>query len=109
MLVWRKLAGFGGEGAFFLATDFFACAALLAIGHAIGAALDASVEHHATPSWLMRALAALGFELRSDPIAGWYVVFSAPTALGAFVLVGWLLTVFLFAATSASPFIYFQF
>lgn len=75
----RKLIGPGGVGVHFVPTGFFACAALL------------------------------GFEMRSDPIAGWYVVFASPTALGAFVVATWLLGVSFFAETEISPFIYFQF
>ena len=104
-----KLAGLGGPGAFFVPTAFFTCTALLALGHAIGAVLDAAAERGARPPWLDRVLALLGFELRSDPIAGWYLVFAAPTALGAFVVATWLLGVFFFAETETSPFIYFQF
>ena len=108
-LLLGKLAGLGGPGAFFVPTAFFTCTTLLALGHAIGAVLDAAAERGARPPWLDRVLALLGFELRSDPIAGWYLVFAAPTALGAFVVATWLLGVFFFAETETSPFIYFQF
>ena len=104
-----KLFGLAGPGADFVPVAVVLCAAALVLAHAIGVPLDRSVARGSMPAWLGRALGALGFELRSDPIAGWYVVLGASTFAGAFVVSTWLLLLFFFAPTGSSPFIYFQF
>jgi alginate O-acetyltransferase complex protein AlgI len=97
----------GAPGVLFVPTALFLCLALLLVGHAIGAALDAAAAR--PDARVTRWLERLGFELRHDPISGWYVVFGLRTALGAFVLTLWILGLFYFAPTGTSPFIYFQF
>lgn len=109
VLVLRKLCGLAGPGAAYVSFGLVACAALLAAGHGLGALLDRSAEHGQEPPWLGRALAWLGFELRADPISGWYVVLGVGRLPGAMVVASWLLLLFLFVPTGTSPFIYFQF
>jgi alginate O-acetyltransferase complex protein AlgI len=108
-LVLRKLAGAGGPGTLFLPTALFACLALVLAGHAVGAAIDAAASRRERPRWLARAEALLGWQLRADPISGWYVVLGARTLAGSFAVTAWLLAIFLFAPTGTSPFLYFQF
>jgi alginate O-acetyltransferase complex protein AlgI len=105
----RKLFAVDRGGADFVPTALLLCLALVAAGHALGSALDRAAERGAPAPLAKRLLELCGFELRSDPICGWYVVFAAPTAVGAFVLASWLLLLFFFTPTGTSPFIYFQF
>ena len=97
----------GTEGVLFVPTALLWCSALLLAGHAVGAALDGATArpNPRVTRWLDR----LGYELRHDPISGWYVVLGLRSALGAFVLTTWLLSLYYFAPTGTSPFIYFQF
>ena len=109
VLVLRKLFGVGGPGALFVPTALLLCVAVVAFGHLVGPALDDDAERDTRGGFVTRALARLGWELRSDPISGWYVVLGASTFGGAFLLAVWLLAIFFFAPTGTSPFLYFQF
>jgi hypothetical protein len=54
------------------------------------------------------ANARASFMVKSNRLSGVYVLMR-PRFLGAFLLASWVLTVLLFGATGANPFVYFQF
>jgi alginate O-acetyltransferase complex protein AlgI len=51
----------------------------------------------------------LGLRVKPDAISGVYSLLPLPSFAGGFLAACWILALFLFGATGASPFIYFQF
>jgi hypothetical protein len=100
----------GAEGALWVPTWLFRALVLVAIGHVVGAGLDAAAERGgALRARVESLLARFDARLASDPISGWIVELGVGTFAGAFLLASWLLLLFFFAYVGTSPFIYFQF
>jgi hypothetical protein len=51
----------------------------------------------------------LGLRVKPDAISGVYSLLPLPSFAGGFLAACWILALFLFGATGAGPFIYFQF
>lgn len=88
----RRLCGWGGwEGQSFFSNAFWICWLLICFGHLLGV-------------WLEKK--GRGQQL---PLAGRYLCLRRLDFLSGFLLTLWLGVLFLFGATQAQPFVYFQF
>ncbi|MCC6848705.1 MAG: MBOAT family protein [Deltaproteobacteria bacterium] len=84
------------------------CLALMAAAHALGAAFDGAHDGASKPA-LARLLRIFGARLGRDEVTGWWVRLGLYPTAAALLVVGWVLTLFLFVPTATQPFIYFQF
>jgi len=105
----RRLFTLDAAGAHFVPVLLFPCLALVALGHAIGSAIDAAVERGPDGVHALAWLRPLAADVVKDPISGWIVRLGVGTLPGMVLVGSWLLAIVFFAATGASPFIYFQF
>lgn len=82
---------------------------LAVAGHLLGVWIERTIAAGASGPRLDALLGVVDARVERDEISGWYLVFRAGTFAGAFLVMLWILSVYFFAATEASPFIYFQF
>ena len=99
----------GAPGALWVPTWLGRALVLVVVGHALGALFDAAAEAGRCREPAARLLRAVGAQLESDPIAGWYVRLGAGSFGGAFLVTAWVLGLYFFAFVGTSPFIYFRF
>ncbi|MFO0594786.1 MAG: MBOAT family protein [Myxococcaceae bacterium] len=79
---------------------------LLVVAHFIGHHVEANPT---TGGVLGSAVSKIDGHLHRDDISSWFVHLRLGSTASIYAALLWLLTIFFFAATGASPFIYFQF
>ena len=112
----RKMAGLAPGGIPWFYSPLLLVLPIAVMAHVIGIlaartiAQTGSAGKFASPAWVasLYANARASFIVRSNHLSGVYVLMR-PRFLGAFLIASWVLTVLLFGATGASPFVYFQF
>jgi hypothetical protein len=112
----RKMAGLAPGGIAWLYSPLLMVLPIVIVAHVVGivAARSASPTTSGRkahfPAWAgsLYANARASFMVKSNRLSGVYVLMR-PRFLGAFLLASWVLTVLLFGATGANPFVYFQF
>ncbi len=97
------------EGVIWLPTWLIRSLVIVGLAHVIGVALENAAERGIGRARMDSVLGRFGARLRHDAVSGWWVELDPSRVGGAFALVATALLVFLFAATGANPFIYFQF
>ncbi len=97
-----RMTGLEGGGARWFPTWLPWLVLATIAAHALGRALERSTNTGRVGEWL-------GIRLHIDPVCGRYVSVSVESVQATFVVASWILLLFYFAATTASPFIYFQF
>lgn len=93
-IVLRKMSGLASGGIAWFYSPLAMVLPLVIAGHWIGVAVQ-------RPGTALRRY--------ENPLSGTYVLLPRPGFTSAFVATCWLLSLLLFGATGASPFIYFQF
>ena len=112
----RKMAGLAPGGIAWLYSPLLMVLPIVIIAHVAGivaarrASPTISGRKAHFPAWAgsLYANARASFMVKSSRLSGVYVLMR-PRFLGAFLLASWVLTVLLFGATGANPFVYFQF
>jgi alginate O-acetyltransferase complex protein AlgI len=112
----RKMAGLAPGGIAWLYSPLLLVLPIVIIAHMVGimvarrGGLPVSGRKAPLAAWITSfcASARASFIVRSSRLSGVYVLVR-PRFLGAFVIATWVLTVLLFGATGANPFVYFQF
>jgi alginate O-acetyltransferase complex protein AlgI len=84
----------------------FVGVAVMVIGHTIGRILE---RKDGPPSLVERALALVDARLHRDATSSWFVELRLERFASIYLAMLIVLTIFFFAATGTSPFIYFQF
>lgn len=102
MVIFRRMFTPNLPGVFWLPTPLLWCVAIFVAGHALGLYLSRAAG-------APRLLGVFGATLVVDPVSGWHVRLGVQRIAGSYLVCTWLLALYFFAATSASPFIYFQF
>jgi alginate O-acetyltransferase complex protein AlgI len=81
-------------------------AAVMVVAHVVGRHVEG---HRETGGLFGSALARVDARLHRDAISSWFVELRFAKVASVYLALVWLLTIFFFAATGTSPFIYFQF
>ena len=111
-----KMAGFASGGVAWFYSPLVLVLPIVVAAHIVGviaarrAAAVGTARKIFAPAWakwLYDHTASFG--IRSRRFSGIYVLLPPPGFLGTFLAASWILTVLLFCATGANPFVYFQF
>lgn len=116
MEILRKVFFLDPVGVHFSYWPFYMAVPTVIAGHLIGIYVSKGFAGHATrrktgaPAWLAPLYRqGEAFAVRPGRYSGAFLLVPFPTFTGAAALTLWVLIVYLFSATNANPFIYFQF
>jgi len=111
-----KMAGFAPGGVAWFYSPLVLVLPIVVAAHVVGVIAAGRVASVGTackifpPTWATRLYGhRTSFGIKSRRFSGIYVLLPPPGFLGAFLAASWVLTVLLFCATGANPFVYFQF
>jgi alginate O-acetyltransferase complex protein AlgI len=104
-----KMFSWSHEGMLWEPWYLYPALALLALGHLVGAAVNASGGNAGIARGLSSVLSVFGIRVERNAVSGWHLRLSLYPTAGAFLVTLWLLLVGLFSSGNTKPFIYFQF
>lgn len=107
--VLNKLLGIPASGVVWTPDWFFCCLCAAIVGHWVGANVAARTAGRDANQLFLTATRWTGWRLTPDPVSGPYLHPGKVTLPGCYVLALWLLTIFYFAPTHTSPFLYVRF